>query len=214
MQQAMATMDIEIGGVTPITEHDQVYVDGGAALNGTLRLGVLNNFQPQPGQTFTILESPNGISGAFSNVANGQRVADETGTHSFKVNYGPGSLFDPNQVVLSEYDFQPYAADFNEDFVVNKDDLVNWRMGFGTTGNASHQNGDADGDHDVDGADFLTWQRQLSLGEAVELVTSAVPEPDASLLNILAALGAAASVRRVTRSTRPRCGRVGGRRLL
>jgi hypothetical protein len=43
---------------------------------------------------------------------------------------------------------------------------------------AARINGDADGDHDVDGADFLLWQRNLG-ASAGPTASNAVPEPTA-----------------------------------
>ena len=51
-------------------------------------------------------------------------------------------------------------------------DLTAWRGGFGRTTGATKLQGDADGDRDVDGRDFLVWQRQVSAP-----VAAAVPEP-------------------------------------
>jgi len=42
--------------------------------------------------------------------------------------------------------------------------------------------GDADGDNDADGGDFLIWQRQLGGASASSSITAAVPEPDAMAL--------------------------------
>ncbi|MEM9658168.1 MAG: lamin tail domain-containing protein, partial [Planctomycetota bacterium] len=53
------------------------------------------------------------------------------------------------------------AADFNADGAVDADDLANWEDGFGMAADASGSDGDADGDRDVDGFDFLQWQRQF-----------------------------------------------------
>jgi hypothetical protein len=50
--------------------------------------------------------------------------------------------------------------------------------------------GDADADGDVDGADFLTWQKQFGSGSAT-VAAGAVPEPAAALL---AGLGIAAGL--------------------
>jgi hypothetical protein len=66
----------------------------------------------------------------------------------------------------------PTASDFNNDRWVNVDDLSTWSSGFGVSGSATHMHGDVDGDQDVDGGDFLVWQRQL--GSAA---IAAVPEP-------------------------------------
>jgi hypothetical protein len=83
------------------------------------------------------------------------------------------------------------AGDFNEDNLVDADDLAAWRVGFGTLNSATHMQGDADGDFDVDGADFLGWQRQLDSG----LATRAVPEPAAQLMMGLVLAGAVVVMR-------------------
>jgi hypothetical protein len=41
---------------------------------------------------------------------------------------------------------------------------------------------DADGDDNVDGDDFLVWQRQLGTPAAAEQASVAVPEPVTSVL--------------------------------
>lgn len=75
------------------------------------------------------------------------------------------------------------TADFSIDGQVDDDDLALWQSGFGTSPNASHVEGDADGDHDVDGADFLTWQREFLATPASASLSNVVPEPgDAALL--------------------------------
>jgi hypothetical protein len=65
------------------------------------------------------------------------------------------------------------SADFNSNGSVTATDLGNWKGGLGAKPDAALASGDADRDGDVDGADFLLWQRQLSTGVAV----NAAPEP-------------------------------------
>jgi hypothetical protein len=89
----------------------------------------------------------------------------------------------------------PDPADFDEDGDVDANDLSRWKTGFGATGAATHMLGDADADLDVDGADFLIWQRQLA-GSSATSVSTAAPEPAAVLL-LAAALPAIARRRRV-----------------
>ena len=89
----------------------------------------------------------------------------------------------------------PLAAlpgDFDLDGFVNEVDLALWKTGFGASGNAALIDGDADGDQDVDGADFLMWQRQLtSTPEIARVAASAVvPEPSSNLLLVLTVGGA------------------------
>jgi probable HAF family extracellular repeat protein len=76
--------------------------------------------------------------------------------------------------------FQP--ADFDENGAVDGLDLARWQANFGLAAGALHAQGDADGDQDVDGADFLVWQRQLNAVNAV-----AAPEPKGSTFLIIAA---------------------------
>jgi hypothetical protein len=72
-------------------------------------------------------------------------------------------------------------ADFNQDGVVDADDLSEWRSDFGPSPGS-----DADFDGDSDGNDFLAWQRNLGAGVAATAAGSSVPEPSASLLCCLA----------------------------
>lgn len=52
------------------------------------------------------------------------------------------------------------AADFNGDNTVDELDLQRFEFGFGITGTATPGQGDANGDGNVDGSDFLQWQRE------------------------------------------------------
>lgn len=73
------------------------------------------------------------------------------------------------------------AGDFNEDGKVGSGDLTNWDSGYGTPAGASHAQGDADDDGDVDGRDLLVWQQQAEGGSPLAAVQS-VPEPAGLIL--------------------------------
>jgi T5SS/PEP-CTERM-associated repeat protein len=193
-QLGSATLAIDIGGVTPESQHDFVYLEGAAALDGHLQLKLMGGFIPDAGQTFTILDSLTGMTGAFDNVTSGARLTTADGLGSFQVNYGAGSAFGANQIVLSNFQASA-ASDFDHDGDVDGDDLVKWRQGFGAPG--SGKDFDADGDSDVDGNDFLSWQRNLGGGSASVATPSiaAVPEPATLMLGCLATLGMAAAAR-------------------
>jgi hypothetical protein len=85
-------------------------------------------------------------------------------------------------------------TDFNLDGRLDGGDLAVWRTGFGKSTGGTITHGNADGDADVDGADFLQWQRSL-VPPATAPATAAIPEP-AGLALALAAAAAAALVGR------------------
>jgi hypothetical protein len=104
------------------------------------------------------------------------------------------SLFEGNFTVSnvwvgteSQFFGMPAGGDFNADALVTDADFTRWSEGFGAAGDATHWVGDADGDADADGLDFLTWQRRLG-GNGVEPSAGAVPEPSALALAALVAL--------------------------
>jgi hypothetical protein len=83
----------------------------------------------------------------------------------------------------------PYA-DFNLDGMVDRLDTDVLSSNIGTFANATFEQGDADGDGDVDGDDFLAWQREIGPATPMSAFTSAsssgaalnshgVPEPAA-----------------------------------
>ncbi len=79
--------------------------------------------------------------------------------------------------------FTPAAPqDFNADGAVDGLDLGVWRSNFGNA-SALRQQGDADGDHDVDGDDLLLWQRAVTFAP----LATVVPEP-ASLTTCASAM--------------------------
>jgi hypothetical protein len=71
---------------------------------------------------------------------------------------------------------------------VDGDDLVVWKAAYGV-----NANGDADGDQDSDGQDFLLWQRNVG---NMTTGISAVPEPSAVLLAAVAGLACLGGSRR------------------
>jgi len=67
---------------------------------------------------------------------------------------------------------------------VDSDDLVIWQANFGAAVGATTSTGDADSDADVDGADFLIWQRNKGLS-AITSAAGAVPEPTTAVLGVV-----------------------------
>jgi hypothetical protein len=72
-------------------------------------------------------------------------------------------------------------ADFNGDGVVDEEDLAIWQTFKGTDTGASILQGDADGDGDVDGNDYLEWLEQYTNGgvpgSPAPSSSGSVPEP-------------------------------------
>lgn len=61
VQTAAGTYEIELGGYTPVTQHDQVHVTGTATLDGWLDISLINSFQPALGDKFNVLIADLGI---------------------------------------------------------------------------------------------------------------------------------------------------------
>ena len=101
----------EIGGTVQGTNYDLLTEGGSVALslNGQLVLRFANGFQNSVaiGDTFSILMSNQALSGAFSNIASGSRLRTADGLGSFIVNYGAGSPFGADKVVLSNSQLVP-----------------------------------------------------------------------------------------------------------
>ena len=83
------------------------------------------------------------------------------------------------------------ACDFNNDKKVDAADLALLTAGFGVTGSATHAQGDATRDGNVDGADLIFWQQQLGLSNAAGALAAPEPGSFGMVLSGCAALGVA-----------------------
>lgn len=83
------------------------------------------------------------------------------------------------------------SADFNQDRRVNDADFSIWIDGFGDTEQAGNSQGDADGDADVDGTDFLLWQQQFTMTCPSVAPSVSVPEPATLALTVWVLAGVA-----------------------
>jgi hypothetical protein len=100
-----SAFEVDLLGSTRGSEYDSVTATGSVTLNGTLGFDVLESFSAQlPDDSFIVLEQTSGspVSGAFTNVANGDRLFNAA-MDSVVVRYGPGSPTGANRVVLEEY---------------------------------------------------------------------------------------------------------------
>ena len=101
----------------------------------------------------------------------------------------------------------PVDADFTGDGAIGLDDLALWRSEYGTTSDAATVFGDADGDEDADGRDFMAWQSQFRRGASATPSVTAVPEPTSASLVVLT-IGAAVGSVRCRRRERVMSGRL------
>lgn len=85
---------------------------GDLQLGGTLVLRFAEGFESLVTETdtFTIIEALESSTGAFANVAAGQRLTTADGLGSFIVNYGASSIYGDMAVVLSDYQAIPEPA--------------------------------------------------------------------------------------------------------
>ena len=82
----------------------------------------MNGFIPADTDTFTVFNAAS-LLGFFDNAGNGGRLETSDGSGSFQVNYGVASAFNPNQVVLSDFQIAT-DADLNNDNDVDGDDFL------------------------------------------------------------------------------------------
>ncbi len=169
-QQAEGQLNISVGGTSAGENYDQLRVTGAAILDGLLDVSLPGasdtTYSPLVGDEFEILFAAGGINGKFSEVELPQL---DTGL-GWDLSYT-----DPQRVTLSITDFLANPGDFNFDAEINDEDLAILESGFGNV-NASQSQGDTDLDGDVDGQDFLSWQRNFT-PEVIEITQAVVPEP-------------------------------------
>jgi hypothetical protein len=98
-----ATFQAEIGGPFQGSQYDFLNDTGAATFGGALQLILIGGYSPTNADTFTILTDSGPLAGAFANIANGGTLLTTDGLGLFTVNYGPGSSFGSNNVVLSNF---------------------------------------------------------------------------------------------------------------
>ncbi len=154
-------------------------VAGMATLDGLLSLNYTGS-PSQPGDSYDILFATGGINGMFAN--SGSRATADG--RLWDITTGANVL----TVTATALATAPLTTDFNGDGFVDALDLLIWENNYPIGSGALQTMGDADGDGDVDGADFLKIQMDLG-GPPTPLVATAtaVPEPS-SLLLVLSAV--------------------------
>lgn len=116
-------------------------------------------------------------------MTSGQRTA--TGLQQFDTAQGNSSInFDHLPVVVDFRIFDFAEADFNYSRTVDAADLAAWQNNYGLASGATRAQGDANGDGEVNGRDFLIWQQQANNAPPA---LASVPEPTAFALLVMAA---------------------------
>ncbi len=172
---AASTLDIELGGTAPGTQHDQLQVGGTASLGGTLAVSLINSFVPSPGEHFVVLTygSRLGQFDAITGWGGGGGLAYP-------------AIYGANALTLH----CTYYGDASLDGCVDGGDYSLWADNYalGVPGKTWVQ-GDFSGDGIVDGADYTFWADNYEAGCG----GSPIPEPAALAL---LAVGSLAALRR------------------
>jgi hypothetical protein len=115
-QSTEGLLAIEIGGMAPGDEYDQLQITGTAAMGGTLDVSLINGFSPAAGQSFDILDWES-AAGTFTTV-------------ELPVLNGPFQ-WDTTQLYTSGVLRVILPGDFNFDDSVDAADYVAWRKSGG-----------------------------------------------------------------------------------
>lgn len=150
-------LEIELGGLVPNGEHDQLVVEGPVSLEGTLDVSLVDLgegvFAPSLGDTFTILTYED-FGGQFE-----QLLLPEG--YQWQPHYNSTAL-------VLEVTGLGLAGDFNNDGTVDTADYTVWRDGLGTTYTQDH---------------YTQWRNNFGQTLASpEAGSAAVPEPAAWML--------------------------------
>jgi len=184
--QFSGVLEIELGGEEAGSEFDRLEIDGSASLGGVLQVVLVDDFEPQPGQTFEFLTADGGVSEAFVDIA-----LPVLSTGMWQTVFGSTSAA---LLVTIE-------GDYNGNGIVDAADYTVWRD---LLGNDVVAGTSADGDFDgqVTADDYDIWLAHF--GETVAGAgasaanAGSVPEPAAMILAIGGILAIAAT-RRPTR---------------
>ena len=171
-------LEIEIGGRGQ-GEYDRLEVYGKITFGGTLQVKLVDVgqgvYEPQAGDLFGVFFPTTGqVEGMFDDFD----LPDLAPGLAWALLPGDVTVF------LGVVPAVGNPADFNDDTRVDSADLAAWIANFGKPELATHAQGDVDADGDVDGRDFLGWQREFGFGLPTSI---GMPEPTTLLLAVLIA---------------------------
>ena len=181
--QQTGSLAIELGGLAPGTEYDEVEVLGVATLGGTLEVELINGFTPSEGDMFEILTAAD-VQNTFA-IESFPALVD---LH-WSIDYGATS------VVLSVV--AGLAGDYNDDGIVDAADYTVWRDNLGAA--AGTLPNDIDGGA-IGQAQYDTWVADFgATGSGATSTIAAVPEPAGLFLALVGCLTAICIYRRSVR---------------
>jgi hypothetical protein len=169
------TLAVELGGLTPGAQYDQVQVAEQLALGGTLQVSLINSFTPTAGNSFDILDW-GALSGTFSSLA---LPALSTGL-----------LWNTSQLYTAgilSIDSVGLPGDYNHNGVVDAADYVLWRANQGT--NNVLPNDPIGGT--IGTAQYNQWRThfgQTAGSGAGAVANAAIPEPTTLTMFLLGML--------------------------
>ncbi len=187
-QQSSGKLALDIGGTGPGSTHDLVSITGDAQVDGLLELSLINGFTPDAADTFTVFAAGSLI-GFFDNVFTGQRLDTTDGGGSFVVNYGLGSAFNENRIILSDFLANVLlAGDYNGSGQVEQGDLdlvlQNWGVDTDVAGTPAGWNHDLPSglieQTELDGV-LQNW----GSASTPDFRGSAVPEPSSMVVLVV-----------------------------
>ncbi|MEM8864540.1 MAG: autotransporter-associated beta strand repeat-containing protein [Planctomycetota bacterium] len=161
------TLEIEVSGTSPGSEHDQlnhVVGAGVADLGGELKVTLLDGFTPSSGESFEILTATNVVDTFVTEI-----LPALGGGLGLELVYSPTAV---SLVVVG------IEGDYNGDGVVDAADYTVWRDSLGMIGVGLAADGDQDGEIDLD--DYSVWVTKF--GQVASAAVSVSPPEPASLL--------------------------------
>ncbi len=154
---------MELTGTTLCGEYDHITVTNSTSLNGTLDVVLLDEFQPQNGDTFDLFDWDGLLTGCFSSI---------NLPPLFGLAWDISALYTTGELGVT---LKPFTllGDANHDGVVSAGDYASVQANFGSTGDPGIP-GDANGDGVVSAGDYASVQANFG---NVAGSSEAVPEP-------------------------------------
>jgi hypothetical protein len=164
---AGSVLEIEIGGAAT-HQFDTLQVANNAYLNGTLAVTLSDDYSPEFGERFPIVQA--------TGLSNRGMVLGGPDAEKFKLIFSLGQLLLESTVV-------DLSGDYNNDGRVDAADYTSWRNHLGTT---TLPNRDPNATGPVGQFDYLVWK--ANFGNISTSSAAVVPEPGSLLLTLLVTL--------------------------